>query len=906
MNLLKFIQNEDVTDITKSENVQSKDSEIKLAKARMIKNSGVATQKKRVEDCKKVSTLVEVIYDIMKIYGYSDEKGLSILTGPELLRKKKERKEKTISDKLKLRNRILEFVYSSGYGSWKDFFKYKINAFFSHVMEQEVPMVPKGLEIFPDLVDPSFLVYGRGKRFLSKLMLNPLKIESFAQSIAQSKKGAPPVSPNKVAEAERECFLHLTTERADMPDFDIVGDNGLVHSINRDTICYQLRRTVREVYSGRKMCWDELTRPFIPSTSSHYNFNRDDMGAVGAFLSNKDIMDFEKKSTFVKKELGPVVLTGELSELYGKAGKVEQERIDKEFENFFFKETIGLHYDGTELCELWRDKIYPKLLDAAFEESPKTIVIGLPEPLKVRCITAGPALTQTVLKPMQKWLWKHLKSQSVFQLIGGPVTSEIVKKQLGVLGIDEEFISGDYKASTDNLHSWVSECLLDSLVELWKDEVDPVDPFFKEIDRYAILMRKVLTGHMILDPDYNIDYRMGFNLRDEWFSPQKEGQLMGSIISFPFLCLANAALCRFAMEVTHVQGYRVTDTYRRGESLARLLVNGDDCVFPGKVDRMFQNWKLITGFGGLESSVGKTFKSRKFMTINSVQYKYLETDYDLIYETVSYVNMGLIYGQKKDGTRGKPFYRMGAVHRDLQKTCPPEYFAAATKLFLKEARKIKFRVLTDPITGKVIKDKKTKEPVMVEDYFGSIMNAKVPFFFPEWLGGLGLVCTDVKSLFGNHQWRDQLRVADFIRSRMSESEFCPKKLSSRAEWQFYKLSRDKIEDFSFLDNQNFTHVNNHEVPRVPRVLKEEASKLFNFCVVDAFLTTDISKVREVFHPLEEEKVLRAQAFFNQKVWLKAQRHFYNEGFLIKNYNMDLEDLQSESKEFFLACYSDAN
>jgi hypothetical protein len=882
---------------------------VKTRKCKESKVSGIATQKERVSDCKKVSTLVSVIYDIMKIYGYSDKKGLSLLTGKELQKKENARKEKTKEDKLKLRNRILEFVYSSGYGSWKDFFKYKINAYFSYVMEQEVPPAPKGLENFPDLIDPSFLVYGRGKRFLKKLLLDPLKIESFAQSIAQSKKGAPSVDPKKVAEAEHDCFVHLTTERADAPDFDIVGDNGLVHSINRDTICYQLRRTVREVYSGRKMCWGELTQPFVPSTSSHYNFNRDNMGAVGAFLSNKDIMDFEKKSTFVKKELGPVVLTGELSEMYGKAGIEEQERIDKEFENFFIKETIGLHYDGTELCELWRDKIYPKLLDAAFEEDPKTIILGLPEPLKVRCITSGPPLTQTVLKPMQKWLWKHLKSQSVFQLIGTPVTSEIVKKQLGVLGLTEEFISGDYKASTDNLHSWVSECLLDSLVELWREEVDQSDPFFKEIDRYAILMKKVLTGHKILNPAYNGDYRQGFALRDEWFSPQKEGQLMGSIISFPFLCLANAALCRFAMEVTDVQGYRVTDKYRRGESLARLLVNGDDCVFPGKIDLLFRNWKLITGFGGLESSVGKTFKSRKFMTINSVQYKYLESDYDLVYETVSYVNMGLVYGQKKDGVRGKPFYRMGAVHRDLQKTCPPKYFDAATKLFLKEAREIKFRELRDRDTGKVIKDPETREPVMVENYFGSIMNAKVPFYFPEWLGGLGLVLPtkEREKLLSNRGWRDQLCQAAFIRSKIGDCTYCPKKLSDRAEWQFYSLSRKSNEDFTFLGNQNFTHVNNHETPRLPRTLKEENSKLFSLCVVDAFLVTPIPEIRQCLEQEEEEKVLRNLAIYNQKMWDDARAYFYSKmrSYLLEKFHMDYDDLQAEKKEFFLACYSNA-
>jgi len=555
--------------------------------------SGVATQKDQHDDVKKVKILVQAIYDIMKIYGYKD--GGKNLSGPLY----RDFKNKTNKDKLRLETRYLEFVAKAGIGSWKDLFKYKINAFFSYVMEQEVPPTPKFIEEFPELLNPATISYGRGKRFIRNMDRKTL--ESFAQSIAQCKKGAPPVSPSMVREAEIKTFEHLTTARQDIADFTIVDGNfdygNYSYPINRDTICYQLRRTVREIFTGKVPTWDELTKPFVPSSSSQYNFSRNAMGAIGAFKDNQKITStYEGKTiNFISYSLGPVQLKEELTELYGKAGIEDQERIDRDFENIMVKDTIGLLFNGEELEKLWKNSIYPELLEEALKEQPHTIVIGLPEPLKVRCITAGPPLTYTVLKPMQKWLWKTLKKYKCFRLIGEPVSEEIVMEQLGQLLEDEEFISGDYKASTDNLHGWVSECLLDALVECWLECYQkgvPRDMFAVEIFNFKHLMRKALTGHILMNPIYNEQYRKGKLTGDEpdLFRDQREGQLMGSIISFIFLCLANGAMCRYAMELSDFVNYSLTGKTKYGYVSAHLLINGDDCVFRGI-------WGNVSRFG---------------------------------------------------------------------------------------------------------------------------------------------------------------------------------------------------------------------------------------------------------------------------------------------------------------------
>jgi hypothetical protein len=89
---------------------------------------------------------------------------------------------------------------------------------------------------------------------------------------------------------------------------------------------------------------------------------------------------------------------------------------------------------------------------------------------------------------------------------------------------------------------------------------------------------------------------------------QKRGQLMGSPISFPILCIYNAALSRYAMEL------------RAGRQLdldeMPMLVNGDDLLL--QTDEVgFRYWKEVTRFGGLRCSIGKTYLSPNIMTLNS-------------------------------------------------------------------------------------------------------------------------------------------------------------------------------------------------------------------------------------------------------------------------------------------------
>jgi hypothetical protein len=355
-----------------------------------------------------------------------------------------------------------------------------------------------------------------------------------------------------------------------------------------------------------------------------------------------------------------------------------------------------------ESLEELSEELYEELLQAAIAESPLVRLVGLAEALKVRTISKGGPLTSRVLSPLQKKLWGLLQKHRTFALTGEVVTPEHIEKRLGRrLKAGELLLSGDYAAATDNLKSWVSECIADeiALVLELRDE------------ERALLMRSLIGNVIeteILDGEGNGT--------GTWKSaPQTNGQLMGSVVSFPILCIANAALCRFSKEIA---------TQRRMSiDHARLLVNGDDVCFKTTAIGA-KVWEKVTAFAGLTSSVGKTFLSDQFVQINSTNF-YMRTREVLpggtahreYFEETRYVNLGLMFGFKRsegeeDGEEGELQERgtaIGVRATELVRLCPPDLVEPVFKAFLSYHRE-----KLDPYRG------------------------RVPFYVPEHFGGLGL------------------------------------------------------------------------------------------------------------------------------------------------------------------------
>jgi len=241
-----------------------------------------------------------------------------------------------------------------------------------------------------------------------------------------------------------------------------------------------------------------------------------------------------------------------------------------------------------------------------FDASP----VFLQEPLKVRTITKGPSFPYWVLKPLQQYLWNKLRVHPTFQLVGHPISGELLGSVFDrQLASDEAFVSGDYSAATDNLKQWLSRFTMDYIL--------------KRICAPNWLRRlasKSLVGHRLHYEDAVLD--------------QINGQLMGAPLSFPILCIVNAALCSAPL--------RRRKQYKRCP-LKRLpvLVNGDDCGMMYTPSE-YAEWRSLSTEAGMSPSVGKCYYHKGMIQLNSELYLYKPlADGKTEFSYVPYLNFSL-------------------------------------------------------------------------------------------------------------------------------------------------------------------------------------------------------------------------------------------------------------------------
>lgn len=369
-----------------------------------------------------------------------------------------------------------------------------------------------------------------------------------------------------------------------------------------------------------------------------------------------------------------------------------------DFERDLGKLYVGkvAEYDEGLLRAKW-SIVMDKIKELAIAEQPLVEAVGLAEALKIRVISKGPPLLYTFLSPLQKFMWSVLKDNRVFKLIGEPITAEHVQERIGVPKDEQIIINGDYKASTDNLHSWVSECIGREIVKEIRLAHVPGEGYEFNRDHEEMFIRSLIHH------EYTID---GIRM------PQLEGQLMGSVTSFPVLCLANAAMCRWALEAADHKKYRLSDSpYHRSGKLASLLVNGDDCTLKGNRGSLRKLWETITSFGGLSTSVGKTLYSvveRPVCVLNSTTYHLI----DGRWTHIKFVNMGILLGKARSGTGEaaiRTYAQMGELHRKLHSSCPADVWDEVSRRFIYYNRQA----------------------------LGAC--PEIPWHMPEYLGGAGLI-----------------------------------------------------------------------------------------------------------------------------------------------------------------------
>ena len=142
-------------------------------------------------------------------------------------------------------------------------------------------------------------------------------------------------------------------------------------------------------------------------------------------------------------------------------------------------------------------------------------------------------------------------------------------------------MSGDYSSDTDKMHQDVMISVMEEIIkELGEDH--PLVPY--------------ITWEMGI---HEVHYPTWTSIKP---INQVRGQLMGSLLSFPVLCMANA--CTLALSLN------------RGLKDLPGLVHGDDLAFRTNKTG-FKAWNDIAKSIGFELSVGKNYTSPFWVSIDS-------------------------------------------------------------------------------------------------------------------------------------------------------------------------------------------------------------------------------------------------------------------------------------------------
>jgi hypothetical protein len=199
------------------------------------------------------------------------------------------------------------------------------------------------------------------------------------------------------------------------------------------------------------------------------------------------------------------------------------------------------------------------------------------ESLKARIITT-PEAESYCLKPLQLAMFDALKRWNCFEPCWTPDYNLDV---LGKANPDLYYLSGDYSSATDNLNYFASQAVMDVLCEEFKHM-----PHLVKWIKYEGQKHIVEYGRKTGIPDV----------------VQENGQLMGSLLSFPILTILNSfTICKA--------------TGRSMEDVPALF-HGDDIAAQLSSEEI-GSWKQIASKVGLSLSVGKNYISKDYVSIDS-------------------------------------------------------------------------------------------------------------------------------------------------------------------------------------------------------------------------------------------------------------------------------------------------
>jgi len=222
-----------------------------------------------------------------------------------------------------------------------------------------------------------------------------------------------------------------------------------------------------------------------------------------------------------------------------------------------------------------------------------------------------------------------MKKLPQFSLIGEPLDL-VTNRQLEWLirrSPTGSFASGDFSAATDNV------------------KIELTRLFFELFLNRLAILKTVSAHHMrILRAvlyEHEIEYPKSSGLDNV---VQANGQLMGSVLSFPVLCAIN--LCTY----WHAVQPHCTDVDE-----LNVLINGDDILF--RTNRTFyQRWLDSLPLAGFVPSPGKNFFHPRYCTVNTQLFNVTRN----VVTPIPFFNAGMLLGQSKVSGAGnsKPVWTL--------------------------------------------------------------------------------------------------------------------------------------------------------------------------------------------------------------------------------------------------------
>jgi len=204
------------------------------------------------EDEKFVRDCVDVIYDILILYGFK-------------------------SDGVKRKGTVNNWLSCAARWTPVKFVKWKTAAFYaSHFDDDDVQRLPPCPAEILTLSNPACLVGGVAHRWIRRLRReSPYQYSTFCETILQAKRGMPAVPEALLEKAEVDTIDTLTALKAVKASCMLSTLDGqrphnrVAFELSYETMRCQLRRGVRELFTGETYTRDDRVEPFWPSTKAN-------------------------------------------------------------------------------------------------------------------------------------------------------------------------------------------------------------------------------------------------------------------------------------------------------------------------------------------------------------------------------------------------------------------------------------------------------------------------------------------------------------------------------------------------------------------------------------------------------------------------------------------------------------